>query len=94
MSNSVDAILASAGAKGTFGGSVTILGGWWMSNEFAVLVGMLVGVTGLAVQWHYKRKLTRTAIALMHEKNAREQEVHEARMAEYSETCKLSRGES
>lgn len=92
MSNPVDSVLASTGAVGTYGGSAAMIGGWWLSNEFAILVGMVLGVTGLAVQWYYKRKLTRTEIDLLHEKNNREQEAHEARMAEFEE-AKMSRSQ-
>jgi O-antigen ligase len=82
MSSEVDAVLAATGSKATYGGSATIIGGWWLSSEFAVLVGMIVGVVGLIVQFHYKRKLTNAEIKMLHEKNERDREAHALRMAD------------
>lgn len=94
MSNSVDAVLAATGAKATYGGSATMIGGWWLSNEFAILVGMVVGVAGLLVQWYYRHKLTKAEIALRQEQNAREREAHEMRMSELRESAQMSRSRS
>lgn len=82
MSNEVDAALAATGSKATYGGSATIIGGWWLSSEFAVLVGMIVGVIGLAVQWYYRRKVAMVEIKMREEQNDREREAHVLRMAE------------
>lgn len=94
MSNSIDAALASTGATATYGGSATIIGGWWVSSEFAILVGMLVGVTGLLVQWYYKRKLTKTEIELLYEQRDREREAHVLRMAELRAAASMPRDRS
>ena len=48
---------ASAAAKAstaTFAGSLALLGGWLVSSQAAALLGLLVGVAGLAVQWWYR----------------------------------------
>ena len=47
---------AASGAKATYGGAGTTLLGWWVSNEAAVLTGIVIGVTGLLVQWYYSHK--------------------------------------
>ena len=59
-----------------------MIGAWWVSSEFAFLVGMVVGVVGLVVQWYYKHKLTKAEIAFKQAQNARESEEHEMRMSE------------
>jgi hypothetical protein len=43
-------------SKATYGGSLAVLGGWAVSSEAAVLVGMLIGVLGFAVQWFYRHR--------------------------------------
>lgn len=90
----IDVVLAATGAKATYGGSATIIGGWWLSSEFAIFVGMIVGVAGLAVQWYYRHKLTKAEIAMKHERNEREREAHAMRMTEMREAAQLSRGKS
>jgi hypothetical protein len=82
MANEVDAVLAATGSKATYGGTATIFGGLWLSSEFAILVGMIVGVAGLMVQWYYRHKLTSAEIRMREEQNDREREAHVLRMAE------------
>lgn len=91
MSNQVDAVLSATGTKATYSGSVAMIGGWWLSSEFAVLVGMIVGVTGLIVQWYYRHKLTKAEIAMRVDQNNREREAHELRMDELRTAVNLSR---
>lgn len=79
----IEATLATAGSKATYTGAGMTIGGWALSNEFAVLFGMLIGVLGLAVNWYYKHKLTMAEIKLKEEQAAREREVHAAKMAGY-----------
>lgn len=87
----IDSALAATGSKATYGGSATMIGAWWLSSEFAFLVGMIVGVAGLLVQWYYRHKLTKAEIAMREEQNKREKEAHEMRMQEMRETAQLSR---
>jgi len=47
---------AAAASKATYGGSAAAVGGWFLSNEFAVLAGLVIGVVGLVVQWWYRHK--------------------------------------
>ena len=32
------------------------VGGWFLSSEFAVLVGLILGVAGFLVNWYYRAK--------------------------------------
>jgi hypothetical protein len=48
--------VASAASKVTYGSSAAVVGGWYLSNEFAVLVGLLLGVAGFAVNWVYRHR--------------------------------------
>lgn len=63
---------ASTASKVSLGASATAVGGWFLSNEFAVLAGLVIGVIGLGVQWYYRHK----------EYRLRERE-HFARMSEF-----------
>lgn len=65
----IDAAVAGAAGKFTIVGAFTSLWGWFVSSEFGVLAGVLIGVAGLWMQWHYKRREDRRA-----------QAEHEARM--------------
>lgn len=67
----IEATIATAGSKATYTGSGASVVGWMMSNEFAVLVGLIVGVLGLVVNWWFKLKQDR-----------REQSAHDLRMRE------------
>lgn len=59
----VEATLASLGSKATYtGAGVTISGGVLLS-EVAVIVGMVIGVLGLLINWYYKAKEDRRALA-------------------------------
>jgi ABC-type transport system involved in cytochrome bd biosynthesis fused ATPase/permease subunit len=50
------AAAASAASKATYGGSAVTIGGWFLSNEFAVLFGIVIGAIGLWFQWHFKHR--------------------------------------
>lgn len=78
----IEATLATAGSKATYTGAGMTIGGWAISSELAVLVGMLVGVCGLLVQWYYRHKLTNAEIEVLRERNDRDRAAHELRMAE------------
>ncbi len=79
----VDAAIAAAGSKITYAGSGVTITGWLLSSEFAVLVGMLLGVAGFVVNWYYRHKLTRAEIRIMVERDKREAAEHRARMGMY-----------
>lgn len=82
-SHAIDATIAAAGSKATYTGAGMTIGGWFLSSEFAVLMGMLLGVAGLAVNWYYKHKLTMAQIRLQEEQAARERQEHAAKMGLY-----------
>ena len=64
----IDPVLASGGKVTQTGAGTTLLG-WMLSSEFGVFAGIVIGVSGLAMQWYYNRRRDR-----------REQAEHEARM--------------
>ena len=68
-SQAIDATLAAIGHKTAQTGAITTLGGWVLSSEFGVLVGVVLGIAGLSIQWYYRRK-----------QDQREQAEHERRM--------------
>ncbi len=61
--------MAAAGSKATYTGAGASILGWMMSSEFGVLAGLLIGVAGLLINWHYRARQDR-----------REQIEHERRM--------------
>ncbi len=67
--HTIDAAISASASKATYTGAGMTIGGWFLSSEFAVLVGMLVGVAGLLVNWYYK-----------HKQDRRLQREHDARM--------------
>ncbi len=81
--HAIEATIAATGSKATYTGAGMTIGGWFLSSEFAVLMGMLLGVLGLLVNWYYKHKLTMAEIRLKEEQAARERAEHAARMGMY-----------
>ena len=79
-SHTLDAAISAGASKATYTGVGMTLGGWFFSSEFAVLMGVVIGVAGLMVNWYYKHKLTMIEIRLQEEQAAREREAHAARM--------------
>lgn len=65
----IDTVLAASGAKATQVGATTSVVSWMLSSQFGVLVGIVVGLVGLSVNWYYR-----------HKQDRREQREHEARM--------------
>ena len=49
-------IIAAAASKSTWAGVVSMFFGWLVSSNAAIVVGMLVGVSGLLINWYYKRE--------------------------------------
>ena len=68
----LDATLASVGAKATYTGATTSVLSWVLSSEFGILLGVFLGIGGFMVNWYYKAKQDR-----------REQVEHERRMGLY-----------
>lgn len=62
-SHAIEATLAATGSKATYTGAGMTISGWFLSSEFAVLVGMLIGIGGFVVNWYYKHKQDRRAHA-------------------------------
>jgi hypothetical protein len=58
MSNAstFDTTMAAAGSKATYTGASTSVVSWVLSSEFGILIGILLGVGGLAVNWYYRAK--------------------------------------
>ena len=81
--HTVEAIAASAASKSMYTGAGLTLGGWWTSNEFLGLAGLLIATMGFAVNWYYKHRMTTVEIRLREEAAAREAEEHRARMGMY-----------
>lgn len=78
------AIMAASGKAAYTGGGVAAVGGWALSNEMIGLMGVLIGLIGLFVNWYYKHKLTMIEIRLKEEEAVRDREAHAARMGMYS----------
>ncbi|AGU48830.1 hypothetical protein VAPA_1c17220 [Variovorax paradoxus B4] len=55
----VEAATAAVASKSTYAGAGSMIVGWMLSNEFVVLLGMVVGVAGLLINWYYKAKADR-----------------------------------
>ena len=68
----IETTLATAGSKATYTGAGMTISGWFLSSEFAVLCGILIGVGGLIVNFFFQLKRDR-----------REQREHKARMAAF-----------
>lgn len=75
IDHATDLAMASAASKTTQVGAVTVLGGWWFTNEAAVLYGLLIGLGGLILNWHYRRKADK-----------REEELHQLKVKELSDS--------
>lgn len=68
-----DTTMAATGSKATLGGAGASVVSWFLSSEFGMLMGILIGVTGLLVNWYYK-----------HKEDKRRQIEHNAKMGLYS----------
>jgi hypothetical protein len=62
--------VATVASKSTYAGAGASFLGWLVSSEFTIVVGIIVAIAGLAVNWYYKAKADRRGEA-----------EHEARMA-------------
>lgn len=67
-----EATMAAAGSKATYGGASATVASWFLSSEFGMLMGILIGVAGLAINSYYK-----------HKEDKRRQEEHDRKMGMY-----------
>jgi hypothetical protein len=65
-----DATMAAVGSKATYTGAGASVLGWMLSSEFGILMGLLLGVGGFAVNWYYRAKEDKRQ-QLEHEKRMR-----------------------
>ena len=57
--DAIDATMAAVGTKATYTG-VGVSGlGWFLSNEFFGLAGIMIGTAGFLITWYYKHKADR-----------------------------------
>lgn len=64
-----DATMAAMGSKATYTGASASVVSWFLSSQFGMLMGILIGLAGLAINWYYK-----------HREDKRRQDEHERRM--------------
>ncbi|GER16672.1 holin [Variovorax boronicumulans] len=55
----IEAVVTTVASKSTYGGAATSILGWFASSEATIVVGLVVAVAGLAVNWYYKAKADR-----------------------------------
>lgn len=67
----VEATLASIGSKATYTGAGVTISGGVMLSEVAVIVGMIMGVLGLLLNWYYRAKDDRRAV-IEHERRMKD----------------------
>lgn len=58
-SQALDSTLAVIGNRVTHTGTGTTAVSWWLSSEAGILIGIVIGVAGLAMNWYYSRKRDR-----------------------------------
>lgn len=51
-----DAAIAAIGSKATTAGAAASVLGWLTASELAALLGVLVAVVGLWLNWHYRAR--------------------------------------
>lgn len=64
--------MSAAGSKATYGGASATLASWFLSSEFGMLMGILIGVAGLVTNFYFKYK-----------DDKRKQEEHDRKMGMY-----------
>jgi uncharacterized membrane protein len=60
--NALEATVASLANKATYTGAGVTISGGILISEIAVIVGMVIGVLGLLVNWYYRAKDDRRAV--------------------------------
>lgn len=53
---SIDVTISTAASKATYTGAWATIASWFLSSEFGVLVGVVLGVAGLLVNWYYRSR--------------------------------------
>ena len=69
-SHTTDALIASAGSKATYTGAGAGISAWFLSDTGVALIGILIGLAGLVVNYYFKRR-----------EDSRLQAEHDARMS-------------
>ena len=54
--DAIDVTMAAVGTKATYTGIGVSGLGWFLSNEFFGLAGIMIGLAGLMITWYYKHK--------------------------------------
>lgn len=67
--SAASAAAASLANKFTFSGAWLTVGSWFVSSEFGILMGIVIGLGGLLVNWYYR-----------HKENKRAQQLHDRKM--------------
>lgn len=67
--STLDAAVSAAASKVTYAGAGTSFFGWLTSSEAGVVIGIVIGVIGLATNIYFRRREDR-----------RQQEEHDAKM--------------
>jgi hypothetical protein len=76
--HAIDGTLAAVGTKATYTGAGAASVSWFLSSEFGILVGVVIGVAGLIAQIYYSRK-----------RDKREQAIYELKMTLRSDRHEL-----
>lgn len=58
-----DAAIAAVAHRGTMAGAGAAVIGWATSSEAGVVIGIVIGVAGLLINWHYKARADKRATA-------------------------------
>lgn len=69
--NALEATVASLASKATYTGAGVTISGGLMLSEIAVIVGMVIGVLGLLINWFYRAKDDRRAV-IEHERRMKD----------------------
>jgi cytochrome c biogenesis factor len=78
--HAIDAMLAGIGSKTTQAGATTYVVSWALSSEFGVLVGIVVALVGLGVNFWFRRKQDKREQAAHDARIKHEQDEHDLRM--------------
>ena len=83
----IDATMAAIGTKATYTGAGVSGLGWFLSNEFFGLAGVIIGTVGLLITWYYKREANKRHA----EDDRRREAEHQRREAERDIRMQLMR---